>query len=160
MTIVDSSWADFEAAAPEMAAAARALLYAHGIGLAYVATIRPGGGPRLHPFCPILAVGGLWGFINRGSPKGRDLARDGRYAIHAFPNGRNDDELMIDGRAAPCEDEAIADAVRAAYGATYQTPSEEMLFEFRIERALLATYDEQSTWPPVYTKWSARSPSA
>ena len=62
----DSSWADFEAAVPEMAAAARALLYAHGIGLAYVATIRPGGGPRLHPFCPILAVGGLWGFINRG----------------------------------------------------------------------------------------------
>jgi hypothetical protein len=70
-------WADFEAAAPEMAAAGRGLLYQHGIGLAYLATIRPNGGPRLHPFCPILAVGGLWGFINHRSPKGRDLLRDG-----------------------------------------------------------------------------------
>jgi hypothetical protein len=50
----------------------------------------------------------LWGFINHRSPKGRDLLRDGRYAIHAFPNGRNDDELMIDGRAVVCEDEGIA----------------------------------------------------
>jgi hypothetical protein len=148
-------WADFEAAAPEMAAAGRGLLYQHGIGLAYLATIRPNGGPRLHPFCPILAVGGLWGFINHRSPKGRDLLRDGRYAIHAFPNGRNDDELMIDGRAVVCEDEGIAAAVRAEYGATYQTPSEETLFELRIERVLVATYDDSSTWPPVYTKWSA-----
>jgi hypothetical protein len=147
------SWREFEEAMPEMAAAGRALLYHHGLGLGYVATVRPDGGPRLHPFCPILAVGGLWGFINRGSPKAGDLRRDGRYAIHALPNGRNDDEFALDGRAAFCDDEATIASVRAAYGAVDQTPSEEALFEFRVERALLATYDEQSTWPPTYTKW-------
>jgi hypothetical protein len=145
---------------PEMAAAGRALLYHHGLGLGYVATVRPDGGPRLHPFCPILAVGGLWGFINRGSPKAGDLRRDGRYAIHAFPNGRNDDEFAVDGPAVVCDDAATIASVRAAYGATDQTPSEEALFEFRIARALLATYDEQSTWPPTSTTWAARSRSA
>jgi hypothetical protein len=152
-----ASWSEFEAAAPEMAAAGRHLLTLHGVGLGYLATIRPNGGPRLHPFCPILAIGGLWGFINRTTPKGRDLLRDGRYAIHAFPNGRNDDELMLDGRAIVNEDESAAAGVRAAYGATYQTPADETLYEFRIERALLAVYDEQSTWPPTYTKWRATS---
>ena len=152
---MDVRWSDYEAAMPDMAAAGRTLLYTHGLGLGYLATIRPNGGPRLHPFCPILAVGGLWGFINHTSPKGRDLLRDGRYAIHAFPNGRNDDEFTVDGRAVACDDEATAGAVRAAYGATYQTPDDETLFEFRIERALLSVYDEKSTWPPVYTKWAA-----
>ena len=70
-------WEVFEVAMPDMAAAGRRSLYQHGLGLGYLATIRPSGGPRLHPFCPILAVGGLWGFINHGSPKGADLARDG-----------------------------------------------------------------------------------
>ncbi|HTN78060.1 MAG TPA: hypothetical protein VMK16_00185, partial [Acidimicrobiales bacterium] len=74
-------------------------------------------------------------------------------AIHAFPNGENDDELSIDGRAVVVDDPIVIEAVRAAYGATDQTPSEETLFEFRIERALLAVYDAQSTWPPAYTKW-------
>ncbi|HTN81019.1 MAG TPA: pyridoxamine 5'-phosphate oxidase family protein [Acidimicrobiales bacterium] len=147
------SWGDFEAAMPEMASAGRALLFKHGVGLGYLATIRPNGGPRLHPFCPIVAVGGLYGFINHHSPKSKDLVRDGRYAIHAFPNGDNDDELSIDGRAVVVDDPIVIEAVRAAYGATYQTPSEETLFEFRIERALLALYDAQSTWPPAYTKW-------
>ncbi|HMK12679.1 MAG TPA: pyridoxamine 5'-phosphate oxidase family protein [Acidimicrobiales bacterium] len=147
------SWADLESAMPEMAAAGRALLYKHGVGLGYLATIRPNGGPRLHPFCPIVAVGGLYGFINHHSPKGKDLLRDGRYAVHAFPNGENDDEFAVDGRAAVVHDAAVAEAVRATYGATYQTPSEETLFELRIERALLALYDAQSTWPPAYTTW-------
>ena len=147
-------WGDFEAAAPEMAAAGRALFDKHGIGLGYLATIGPNGGPRLHPCCPILTAGGLWAFINNSSPKGKDLLRDGRYAIHAFPNGTNDDEFMVDGRAVATWDAEIVAAVREAFGAPYQTPSEDTLFEFHIERALLARYDEKSTWPPAYTRWS------
>ena len=153
-------WTEFEAAMPEMAAAGRGLLYHHCLGLGYLATIRRDGGLRLHPFCPILAAGGLWGFINHGSPKGGDLLRDGRYAIHAFPNGSNDDEFTVDGRAVVCDDATTLAAVRAAYGAPTQTPSEETLFEFKLERALLALYDETSSWPPVYTKWSATSRSS
>ncbi len=60
---------------------------------------------------------------------------------------------MVDGSAVVIDDPDVTEAVRATYGATYQTPAEETLFEFRIERALLSLYDAQSTWPPVYTKW-------
>ena len=156
----DVRWCELEDSASELAAAGRSLLYHHGLGLGYLATVRPGGGPRLHPFCPILAIGGLWGFINRGSPKAGDLRRDGRYAIHAFPNGRNDDEFTVDGRAVECHDETTIASVRTEYRATTQTPAEEALFEFRIERAMLAVYDEKSTWPPTYTRWSATPRSA
>jgi len=150
-------WEEFEAAMPDMAAAGRTLLYQHGLGLGYLATIRPNGGPRLHPFCPILAVGGLWGFINHGSPKGADLERDGRYAIHAFPKTGGDDEFFVDGRAVATDDPTVIAAVRGAYEAPTQTPSDETLFEFRIERELLAMYDEANSWPPQYTRWAASS---
>jgi len=134
-----------------MAAAGRRLLYQFGLGLGFLATIRPGGGPRLHPFCPIVAEGGLWGFIG-DSPKLGDLRRDGRYAVHAFPSERVDDEFAVDGRAREITDADVIALVRAAYHAPIQT-ADEVLFEFEIERALLATYGPRPSWPPIYTRW-------
>ena len=60
--------------------------------ISYLASIRRNGGPRLHPFCPILADGSLYAVIPRSSPKGWDLRRDPRCVIHALP-GPDDDEL-------------------------------------------------------------------
>jgi hypothetical protein len=54
----------------------------------------------VHPFCPILADGRLFAAIPTSSPKGWDLRRDPRCAIHARP-GPDDDELCI--RAAAAE---------------------------------------------------------
>jgi hypothetical protein len=146
-------WAEFERSAPELAEAGRRLLYQFGLGLGFLATIRPSGGPRLHPFCPIVAEGGLWGFIG-DSPKRGDLRRDGRYAVHAFPPEEVDDEFCVDGRAVEITSPEVIAAVRAAYGAPIQS-GDETLFELRIERALLATYGPRPSWPPVYTRWSA-----
>ena len=64
----------------------------------FLATIRPDGSPRLHPFCPVLAGGRLLAAIPRSSPKGNDLRREPRCAIHALP-GPKDDELSIRARA-------------------------------------------------------------
>jgi len=50
-------WEDLERQAPELAGHGRRLLYQFGLGLGFLATIRPDGGPRLHPFCPIVADG-------------------------------------------------------------------------------------------------------
>ena len=44
-----SRWSDFESSAPEIAAAGRCLLFAQGIGYAFLGTVRKDGGPRLHP---------------------------------------------------------------------------------------------------------------
>jgi hypothetical protein len=144
-------WIEFEQSAPEVAEAGRRLLYQFGLGLGFLATIRPDGGPRLHPFCPIVAEGGLWGFIG-ASPKLGDLRRDGRYAVHAIPPESVDDEFAVDGRAREITDAAVIARVRAAYHAPIQT-ADEVLFEFDIERALLATYGPRPSWPPVYTRW-------
>ncbi len=151
-----ATWAQFEAAAPEMAAAGRALLYQFGPGLGYLATVRKDGGPRVHPFCPTIAEGGLFGLIGP-SPKQHDLLRDGRYAIHSFPKADGDDEFYVAGTGRQVDDEDLRAAVLAAYRATGSTASgDETFFEFDIERALLAIYPKRAEgpgWPPTYTKW-------
>jgi hypothetical protein len=46
------SWAEFAHARPDLGDADRRLLYQFGVGLAFLATVRADGGPRLHPMCP------------------------------------------------------------------------------------------------------------
>src|SRR6516165_6061958 len=98
-----ATWAEFEHAAPQLASKGRALLYQYGPPLGYLATVRPDGGPRVHPFCPVIAEGGLWAFILRHSPKCADLRRDPRFALHAFSPADVDDEFLVRGRAEPTE---------------------------------------------------------
>jgi hypothetical protein len=153
-------WREFEAAAPELAAKGRTLLYQFGVGLGYLATVRRDGGPRVHPFCPILHESGLYGLIGP-SPKQGDLVRDGRYAIHAFPSPDRDDEFYLTGRARREIDAGLAAAVRRTMTATGATSSgDEALFEFDVERVLLAEYKprgEPDNFPPRYTKWFDRA---
>jgi hypothetical protein len=155
------SWGEFERRTPELAARGRQMLYHFGVPLGYLATVRRDGGPRLHPFCPILFEGGLYGLIGP-SPKRGDLRRDGRYAIHSFPLPDRDDEFYLTGRAAHREDSKLREEVRAAYLATGGgSDGSEQLFEFQIERALLSTYKkrgEPDNWPPRYARWRASAP--
>lgn len=146
-------WSDLEQEAPELAAGGARLLQQYGLGLAFLATIRADGGPRLHPFCPILTDGSLWGFIGE-SPKLHDLRRDGRFAIHSFPSPDRDDEFYAHGRAVETTDTETNARVRAAYHAPIQE-GDDALFELRLERALLALYGPRPSWPPTYTRWRA-----
>jgi hypothetical protein len=152
-----ATWAEFEADAPELAAAGKRLLEQFGIGLGFLATIRKDGGPRLHPMCPILAAGGLWTFIGP-SPKLADLRRDGRYALHSFPAVDVDDEFYVTGTAVLTEDPEVRATVRRAYKAEFQS-DDEVLFELRIDRALHAKYEKRPSWPPVYSRWHDPSPA-
>ncbi len=147
-------WSEFAAAAPELAAGGHKLLHQFGLGLAFLATIRKDGAPRLHPFCPIVTAGGIFGFIV-ASPKQDDLRRDGRVAIHAFPPEAVDDEFMFAGRAIEVTDPALVAAVRQAFTAPLQEPEREALFEFLIDRALLTTYGPRPSFPLSSTKWRA-----
>jgi hypothetical protein len=151
-----ATWSDFEAAAPAIAERGKALLYQCGPPLGFLATVRPDGGPRVHPFCPIVTRGGLWAYILRRSPKGRDLIRDPRFALHAFPPKDIDDEFFVRGRAERVDPSAdlrqavISAALPATVGA-----DEEQLFHLHIDRALLATYTHRGQWPPSYERWAA-----
>jgi hypothetical protein len=113
--------------------------------IAYLATVRADGAPRLHPFCPILAGGRLFAAIPRSSPKGWDLRRDARCVIHALPGGE-DDELCI--RATALEvtaDHATATLVRelvgrAGVGGMTESVSHDALFEFDLEQVDVARW--------------------
>ena len=67
------TWNEFERQQPDLAGAGRRQLYQIGIGLAFLATVRPDGGPRVHPVCPVISQAGLHLLIVAG-PSGRTCA--------------------------------------------------------------------------------------
>ncbi|HEY5859818.1 MAG TPA: hypothetical protein VIX62_05995, partial [Actinomycetota bacterium] len=73
MTGPGLDWREFSALRPDLADAGKQLLYQFGVGLAFLGTVRADGGPRLHPFCPVIDDG-LFAFIVP-SPKRDDLHR-------------------------------------------------------------------------------------
>jgi hypothetical protein len=148
-------WGDFAEQAPELAGAGRALLYQFGPGLAYLATVRPDGAPRIHPVCVNLVDGGLYTLVVP-SPKRADLLRDGRFALHSFSSPSVDDEFFLAGRTVHHESPDLVAQIRAAQQATGATTSDtEELFEYRLERALYSRYKprgEPDNWPPDYLR--------
>jgi hypothetical protein len=107
------TWHEFERQQPALAAAGRRQLYQIGIGLAFLATIRPNGGPRVHPVCPVISAAGLHLLIVPG-PKQADLRRDGRYSLHSetCPPPRQDDGFALTGRAREITDPQVSEVVR------------------------------------------------
>jgi hypothetical protein len=128
-------------------------LYQFGPGLAYLATVRADGGPRVHPVCPHIAEDDLWIMLGVSSPKRRDLERDGRYALHTFPCTDVDDEFYVTGTAERIDDEGVRARVRESF--ISNTEDDDVLFRFAIERALLSVYGPRPSFPPVYTRWRA-----
>src|SRR5260370_40505037 len=107
--VTERSWGELEAERPDLAEAGRRLLYQFGVGLAFLSTVRPDGGPRLHPICPIVVSGALVAHVIP-SPKRDDLHRDGRYALHSFPCAGNEDAFYLTGSATLVGDVALARA--------------------------------------------------
>jgi hypothetical protein len=145
-----AGWGDLEQDSPDLAAEGRRLLYQFGVGLAFLATIRKDGGPRLHPICPVIAEGGLYAFINR-SPKLNDLRRNGQYALHFFLPADVDDEFYVTGTAREVSDPQRRESIRSA--CKHPVADDEVLFEFDIHRCLLAKYEARGVFPPAYTRW-------
>lgn len=99
-------WSEFSAVEPELAMACRSLMYQYGVGLAFLATVRRDGGPRVHLMCPLIGNHGLFAFLIP-SPKRGDLHRDPRYAMHSFPAEENEDAFYLTGRAGSVGDPGV-----------------------------------------------------
>jgi hypothetical protein len=155
------TWSEFAAREPEMAASGRSLLYQFGgVGLAFLGTVRPDGGPRVHPMCPVLHGDGLYGFLIP-SPKRDDLYRDARYPRHCFPPEDNENAFYyMTGEARPVSDGSVRGAAASAFLAERPWPSpppgfdEQELFEFLVERALLTTTTGHGDPNPRHRVWS------
>jgi hypothetical protein len=127
-----ATWSEFAHAAPALAGAIRSALHQYGSGLGYLATIRPDGGPRLHPVSPVVAEDGLYACL-LDTPKRRDLVRDGRYALHSYPPDDSDDEACVRGSARRVTDPAVIRRVSAQARATPRV--DWWLFEFEVQVA-------------------------
>ncbi len=155
------TWTEFERQQTALAGAGRRHLYQVGIGLAFLATIRPGGGPRVHPVCPVISTAGLHLLVTAG-PKQQDLRRDGRYALHSetCPPPRQDDGFALTGQAYRVTDAAVDRVVREQIlaerdGMVWPGFDAEVVFELRIERCLLMQTQADDPFPAGPTIWRA-----
>lgn len=147
-------WADFDAVAPEIARAGRRLLEdrLRVPGAAFLGTVGSDGRPRMHPFVPAIVDGRLWAFVI-GSPKRRDLDRDGCYAIHSLL-GADDESFLVGGTAARVHDRS--DRTQVAERMPYSDVDERhALYEFRIDRALWTVWETPTA--PVHRSWRLTS---
>ena len=67
------TWKEFATVRPDLDTMGRSLIYEQDVGLGFLATTRPDGGPRLHPICPIVTDDGLYGFIVPGPRRARQV---------------------------------------------------------------------------------------
>ena len=152
-----ATWKEFADADPALAEAGSNQLFQYGVGLAFLATVRRDGSPRLHPVCPVLSGSHLYILVTPSSPKRMDLQRDGRYSLQAFPQDRPDsDEFYLSGIAHLVKDSDINSAVLA--DAKHHASADEIPFELLIERAMLTTWDGFGTseYRSKHTIWKVQ----
>ena len=141
------SWASLEHAAPKLATFG-AKRFENGV--AYIATVRKQGAPRVHPVTPIIGQGYLFVFMEPTSPKGHDLRRDGRYSLHSSvgdPHGTSG-EFIVTGRANMIDDWAMRSV--ASQLASYAPADRYILFELSVQTALSTIYEDGR---PVRQHW-------
>lgn len=141
------SWKSLEEQHPDLAAFGAERLNGK---IAYLATIRKDGSPRVHPMTPIIGQGHLFVFMEPTSPKGHDLQRDGRYAIHCSVSDTSgaSGEFLVTGYAHLIDNpELRALAVRLA---SYTPAERYILFEFEVDSAASTIYPEDR---PIHRSW-------
>lgn len=154
------TYPEFTAARPGLADATRALFYQFGVGLAFLGTVRPDGGPRMHPVCPLASPRGLYALLIP-SPKVGDLRRDARYALHSFPTDSNEDAAYLTGEVTFPDDAEV----RGAFDDQFRTERPTMepdpgmpewtLVEFLVQTCLLTRTTGHGDPAPVHTVWHA-----
>jgi len=145
-----TAWRDFAASVPDLVVLAATRLVGR---VAYFATIRPDGGPRLHPVTAHISNGQFFVYMNRRSPKVRDLMRDHRYALHCCVENTSGGggELSIRGTAMMVNDSVQRAALFEAARANGFNPRDDYsLFELNVVSVLWTIYDGEV---PIRRRW-------
>jgi hypothetical protein len=155
------TWREFRSVQPELAESATGLLYQFGVGLAFLATSRADGGPRVHPVCPVIVGDRLFALVVP-SPKLGDLQRDGRYAMHSFPCPDNEDAAYLTGQATVSEDPATRAAVvdrflaeRSQIPIAESDLADQTLVEFGVETCMITRTTGHGDPHPEHAIWHA-----
>jgi hypothetical protein len=141
-----ASWTEFARQAPQLAQFGKAR---YSSGVAYLGTLRPDGGPRVHPVTPILGEE-LFLFMEPTSPKGADLRRDPRFTLHCAVEDMSGGggEFYVRGRAQVVEDPALR--AQAEQAASYTPHPRYILFLLTVDYAFMNQYvdgaSQSKTW--------------
>ena len=143
-----SSWQEFVQQAPDLAKFGQTRFQS---GVAYLGTVRPDGGPRVHPVRPIVGDQ-LVLFMEPTSPKGKDLLRDPRYSLHCSveDSGGGGGEFYVRGQATLVSDTAVRE--QAVQASSYTLAERFILFVLTVDFAFMNTYDESGSHP---RRWQA-----
>jgi dipeptidyl aminopeptidase/acylaminoacyl peptidase len=151
------SWGEFAAGEPEMAARGRQLLYRRGDGEGLLATVAGDGLPRVHPINVGVVGDRLLVFVQSRSAKASDLARDGRYALHAHQDPTEPHEFLVRGRARLIDDPTMRAAIARDW--FFSVSDDYPLYELSVEHAIFGERGSANEWPPRYRSWrSATAP--
>jgi hypothetical protein len=143
-----ATWGEFAEASPELAAFGTERF--ESTHVAYLATERKDGWPRVHPVSPIIGQSHLFLFMEPTSPKGHDLRRDGRYALHSSVSDSSgaSGEFSVSGKAVLADDPAIR--AIATEAASYTPEDRYILFELTVQSASSTVYEDGR---PVRRQW-------
>ena len=143
------SWKDLKKGSTELSEFGKTRF---ATGVAYLATVKADGSPRVHPITPIIGDDRLFLFMEPTSPKGGDLRRDGRYALHssvADSSGEGGEFLVIG--IASLVDDAETRQVAVKH-ASYKPAERYILFELGVDSAFSTVYDDDGN--PIRGRWS------
>ena len=143
------SWQTLIDEAPDLAAVGWERLHGR---VSYLATVRKDGSPRVHPVTPFIGDGRLFLFMEPTSPKGKDIQRNGRYALHG---GVEDDEggggeFYVWGRGRLVSDPALR--ALAVTHCPYAPAARYLLYELSVERAMSTVYGDEGA---IRRRWRA-----
>jgi len=139
-------WADFEQAAPELAAPGRERI--ERLGFMLLGTIRRDGTARISPVEVRIVEGQLAFNILRPSAKLQDVRRDPRVLLHSPVLNADDpnDEFKLRGRVVEIDDPRLREAV-----ALWDAPPEFDSFSLDIESAAFLAWSKGER---TVTRWS------
>ena len=143
------SWQKLEDENPTLAETGRQRLNGR---VSYLATVQSDGAPRVHPVTPIVGNGRLFVFMEPTSPKGKDLVRGSRFALHCGveDNSGGGGEFYVWGNGRLITDPATR---QVAIDASSYTPADRyILFELDVDRARSTTYSDNGT---IHERWPA-----
>ncbi len=142
------TWQTFSSQSPDLAEFASTRLHNK---VAYLATIRKDGSPRVHPFTPIIGEGHFFVFMEPTSPKGHDLRRDSRFAVHCSVSNTSGEsgEVIVTGRVEFIEDASLH--VTAERVSPYKPAARYILFELHPENVTVTEYPDGGG--PVRRHW-------
>ncbi len=147
-----ATWKEFANSAPKLVSSGKRRLHSR---VAYLATSRRDGAPRVHPVSPFIADGHLYLYMEPSSPKGEDLRRNPWYALHCAveDNAGGQGEFLVRGQARLVEENNLREKAFGQARVIGFYPKERyVLFGLSVEEVLSTVYEDGK---PKQRKWKS-----